>query len=99
MPAPTPYLSPESISRRNLLELGIHGAWFVVINLALVLINLTFTPEVLWFYWGLLGWSFGLTGHAVQVLTVETLPKDERYLVSHNRTNHRSCKHRHALKA
>lgn len=87
----TTNLSPESISRRNLLDLGIHGAWFIVINLALILINLTFTPEYLWFYWGLLGWSFGLTGHAVQVLTIETLPKEERYLVNEGRPRTHTC--------
>lgn len=78
----TDQLSPEAISRRNLLELSMHGAWFIAINLMLVLINLTFTPSYLWFFWPLIGWGLGFTGHAVQTLWIETLPPEERYLVT-----------------
>lgn len=37
---------------------------FVIINTALIIINLLTSPEHLWFYWPLLGWGIGLAFQA-----------------------------------
>jgi hypothetical protein len=33
----------------------------------LFLINITTSPDILWFYWPLLGWGIGIVMHAVYV--------------------------------
>jgi hypothetical protein len=45
----------------------IHAAVYVVVNLFLIAINLIVSPDVLWFYWSLLGWGIGLAAHAITV--------------------------------
>jgi len=40
---------------------------YVLINSILFLINITTSPDVLWFYWPLLGWGIGIVMHAVYV--------------------------------
>jgi hypothetical protein len=37
----------------------------------LFLINITTSPDVLWFYWPLLGWGIGIVMHAVYVFGFE----------------------------
>ncbi|QHT67713.1 2TM domain-containing protein [Rhodocytophaga rosea] len=37
---------------------------FVIINTALIVINLLTSPDHLWFYWPLLGWGIGLAFQA-----------------------------------
>ena len=44
-----------------------HLAAYVVINAALVLINLLTSPRDLWFMWPLLGWGIGVALHALSV--------------------------------
>jgi hypothetical protein len=44
-----------------------HLGAYVVVNSLLFLINITTSPDVLWFYWPLLGWGTGLVMHAVYV--------------------------------
>lgn len=43
----------------------IHLTAFVVVNALLLFVNLTTSPERLWFYWPLLGWGIGIIAHAV----------------------------------
>ncbi len=64
--------------RRNLIGLGVHAACYLVFNAWMTVMNLTTSPEHLWFFWLILGWGFGLTMHAVGILHFETLPEDER---------------------
>ena len=45
----------------------IHAMAYAAVNILLIVINLTLTPEHLWFYWPLLGWGIGLAGHAYGV--------------------------------
>jgi len=40
---------------------------FVVINLILFLLNITFTPDNLWFIWPLVGYGIGVIVHAILV--------------------------------
>ena len=44
-----------------------HATVFVLVNLALLAINLITNPHGLWFYWPLLAWGVGLAVHAFTV--------------------------------
>ncbi len=45
----------------------VHLASYVLINAALILINLLTSPNNLWFIWPLFGWGIGLIVHAFSV--------------------------------
>ena len=47
--------------------LYIHLGVYVLGNLFLFLLNMIVSPANLWFYWPLLGWSFGIVVHAFDV--------------------------------
>lgn len=49
------------------VEFRIHLINYIFINTILATINLTLTPEYLWFKWPLLGWGIGITLHALNV--------------------------------
>ncbi len=51
--------------RRAFLE---HAAFYVLLNSAFILINLSTFPQRLWFQYPLLFWGFGLLIHLVSVL-------------------------------
>ena len=40
---------------------------FVLVNLFLFLLNITFTPDNLWFVWPLVGYGIGIIAHAIFV--------------------------------
>jgi hypothetical protein len=44
-----------------------HLGTYVMVNVLLLLVNITTSPEALWFYWPLLGWGIGIVVHAVYV--------------------------------
>jgi hypothetical protein len=44
-----------------------HLSVYVVVNLGLFLINITTSPERLWFIWPLMGWGIGFVFHALSV--------------------------------
>ncbi len=41
----------------------IHAGIYVVVNIALIAVNLVFVPQFLWFFFPLIFWGFGLTMH------------------------------------
>jgi uncharacterized membrane protein len=45
----------------------IHLAAYVLVNLALIAINLLTTPDKLWFYWPLIGWGLGIIAHGAAI--------------------------------
>ena len=45
-----------------------HLSAYVVVNLGLFLINITMSPERLWFIWPLMGWGIAVALNAVRVL-------------------------------
>jgi len=45
----------------------IHLSVYVVVNLFLFLLNIITSPDVLWFYWPLLGWGIAIVVHALSV--------------------------------
>jgi hypothetical protein len=56
---------------RKLKGFYIHLTCFVVVCLAVALINLKTTPNTLWFYWLPLGWSVGIVLHGISVLKLK----------------------------
>ena len=48
----------------NIKVFYIHLVTYFVINAILLVINLLFTPEYLWFIWPVIGWGAGLIFHA-----------------------------------
>lgn len=51
----------------------IHAAMYLLVNAALVVINLVTSPEYLWFVWPLLGWGVGVGAHAIGVFGIPGL--------------------------
>jgi hypothetical protein len=49
------------------VEFRIHLINYLVINTILAVINLTLTPEYIWFKWPLLGWGIGIILHGIKV--------------------------------
>jgi hypothetical protein len=59
----------KTARRRVEAKLGfyIHVAIYVIVNALLVFLNLTYTPQYLWFLWPVLGWGIGIFFHALGV--------------------------------
>lgn len=49
------------------LSFYVHLAVYIVVNVLLVLVNITTTPKFLWFPWPLFGWGIGLFFHGMGV--------------------------------
>lgn len=41
----------------------VHAAVYVLVNILLIVINLVFVPQFLWFFFPLVGWGIGLVMH------------------------------------
>ncbi len=53
----------------------VHAAIYVLVNILLLVINLMFVPQFLWFFFPIVGWGIGLVMHylfAVQFVRRET---------------------------
>jgi uncharacterized oligopeptide transporter (OPT) family protein len=59
----------QTAKKRVDAKLGfyIHLAAYVVINILLIIINLSTSPQYLWFKWPLIGWGVGIFFHALGV--------------------------------
>ena len=44
-----------------------HLSIYVIVNIALVFINLMSAPDTIWFIWPLFGWGIGIAFHALNV--------------------------------
>ncbi|MFH1689181.1 MAG: 2TM domain-containing protein [Candidatus Eisenbacteria bacterium] len=44
-----------------------HLMTYVLVNLALIVINLVTSPRDIWFFWPLFGWGIGVLAHAGSV--------------------------------
>lgn len=40
-----------------------HLILYIAVNLLLIVLNFTLSPDKLWFYWPLLGWGIGIAMH------------------------------------
>jgi len=49
------------------VEFRIHLINYMVVITLLAIINLTLTPEYIWFKWPLLGWGIGIILHGIKV--------------------------------
>ena len=45
----------------------VHLGVYVLVNLLLFLINITASPDSLWYFWPLLGWGLAVVVHALSV--------------------------------
>ena len=45
----------------------VHLVVYVLVNTFLFLLDITMSPDVLWFYWPLIGWGIALAMHAASV--------------------------------
>jgi 2TM domain len=79
--------------RRVRAKMGffVHLAFYVGVNILLIIINLTVSPQYLWFKWPLMGWSIGLFFHALSVFvfTGQTLQKIEEKMIEEEMKKHR----------
>ena len=59
----------ERAKKRVEAKMGfyIHLAVYVGVNLLLILINLSRSPQYLWFKWPLLGWGVGVLFHGLSI--------------------------------
>lgn len=49
---------------------------YIIVNLALFIINMLTSPNSLWFYWPLFGWGIGLLIHAFSVFGTKRFLRD-----------------------
>lgn len=49
---------------------------YIIVNLALFIINMLTSPHSLWFYWPLFGWGIGLLIHAFSVFGTKRFLQD-----------------------
>lgn len=49
------------------VEFRIHMITYILVISLLAIINITQTPDYLWFMWPLLGWGIGIIFHALSV--------------------------------
>ena len=59
----------EKAKKRVEAKIGfyIHLAVYVGVNVLLIVINLTTSPQYLWFEWPLFGWGIGLFFHGMSI--------------------------------
>jgi len=58
-----------------------HLIAYIAVNITLVLINITFTPERIWFIFPLIGWGIGLSMHyyfGIHRLEKELIEREKR---------------------
>jgi hypothetical protein len=58
------------VAKKKVNEIkGFYGnlASYLLVNVILLVVNLTTSPEYLWFFWPLLGWGIGVLIHGMTV--------------------------------
>ncbi|WP_310557089.1 2TM domain-containing protein [Flavobacterium sp.] len=54
-----------------------HLTSYIVVMCVVVFVNLKYTPDHLWFFYPMLGWGFGVAGHAMSAFNyIPFLGKD-----------------------
>ncbi len=53
----------QLISEEEKKSFVIHLVVYILVNTMLIIINLLYSPEALWFFFPLLGWGIGLASH------------------------------------
>ena len=54
-----------------------HLAVYMAVNTLLIVINLSTSPQYLWFKWPLIGWGIGLFVHALSVFFISARFKEQ----------------------
>jgi membrane protein YdbS with pleckstrin-like domain len=59
----------QKAKKRVEAKLGffIHLAVYLIVNIALIIVNFVTSPKNLWFQWPLMGWSIGVFFHGMGV--------------------------------
>ena len=52
---------------KEIKEFYSHLLTYIGVMVVIIYINLTYTPEILWFIWTLFGWGIGVFFHAMRV--------------------------------
>ena len=58
-----------------------HALIYVLVNLLLLGINLSESPEYLWVKWPVLGWGIGLLAHGVSIFTPRWLGRQKERMI------------------
>ena len=45
----------------------VHLSVYIAVNILLVIVNISTSPQYLWFKWPLIGWGIGIISHALGV--------------------------------
>ena len=45
----------------------VHLSVYIAVNILLIIVNISTSPQYLWFKWPLIGWGIGLISHALGV--------------------------------
>jgi hypothetical protein len=45
----------------------VHLSVYIAVNILLVIVNISMSPQYLWFKWPLIGWGIGVISHALGV--------------------------------
>jgi 2TM domain-containing protein len=53
----------ELRAKEGRISFYVHATVYVLVNILLIVINLVFVPQFLWFFFPLIGWGIGLTMH------------------------------------
>jgi hypothetical protein len=59
--------SREQAERRAKIVFAAHSGVYVGVNALLAYLDLTRSPDRIWFFWPLVGWGTGLAAHAIGV--------------------------------
>jgi hypothetical protein len=57
----------EQAEHRAKLVFFVHLGVFVAVNALLAYLDLTRSPDRIWFFWPLIGWGIGVVAHAIAV--------------------------------
>ncbi len=53
----------ELRAKEGRISFYVHATVYVLVNILLIIINLVFASQFLWFFFPLIGWGIGLTMH------------------------------------
>lgn len=75
----------ERARRRVEAKLGfyIHLFVYLAVNVLLVVLNLMYTPQYLWFLWPLFGWGIGIVFHALGVYVFPSGSPIKERMIAH----------------
>ena len=59
----------ERAKKRVEAKIGfyIHLSVYIAVNILLIIVNISTSPQYLWFKWPLIGWGIGVFSHALGV--------------------------------